>query len=237
MADIPVIKYNQAATAQLAANPRWWKEKEPEIYGHIFGYVRSLEQDQGARRLQWLQFARLYQNQSPVGFFSGVAPSGVGQTGLRDTPAVNVVKSCVDTATSKIGKAKPRPMFLTEDGDYRQQTRAKKLTQYMDGQFDVMGLYPAAAAVFRDGGIFGIGALKIFIDKDMGRVCCERVLPDEIIVDDAEAVYGRPRQLHQKKFLSREVLLEMFPKHALKISDAPLAFNASSRSSTTPDLV
>jgi hypothetical protein len=237
MADIPVVNYNQATQQNQRANPRWWVEKAAEIYMHIFGHIRSLEQDQGVRRLQWLQFARLYQNQSPAGFFSGVGNNSVGQMGLKDTPAVNVVKSCVDTATSKIGKTKPRPMFLTDNGDYKQQNRAKKLTQYMDGQFDLMGLYPKACSVFRDGCIFGTGALKIYIDKDLGTVACERVLPDELIVDDAEAVYGKPRQLHQKKYLSRDVLIEMFPAHKNKIIDAPLAFTTATRQAGTPDLV
>jgi hypothetical protein len=237
MADIPVIHYNKSAQNLANANPRWWTEKSQEIYQHIFGYLRSLEQDQGPRRLQWLQFARLYQNQAPAGFFSGVSQAGIGQSGLKDTPAVNVVKSCVDTATSKIGKTKPRPLFLTENGNYKQQSKAKKLTQYMDGQFDIMQLYAKAAAVFRDGCIFGTGALKIYIDKDAGTVACERVLPDEIIVDDGEAIYGKPRQLHQKKYLSRDVLSEMFPKHKEAIYEAPLAFASVSKSAGTPDLV
>jgi len=237
MADIPVITYNKTAQQAMRANPRWWGEPEKEIHQHIFGYLRSLEQDQGARRLQWLQFARMYQNQAPLGFFNGVANSSIGNSGLKDCPAVNVVKSCVDTATSKIGKSKPRPMFLTEDGNYKQQAKAKKLTQYMDGQFDLMGMYAKAAAVFRDGCIFGTGAMKIFIDQDAGMVTCERVLPDEIIVDDAEAVYGKPRQIHQKKYLSRDVLIEMFPHHTSDIMDAPLAFATAPRQSGTPDLV
>ncbi len=237
MGDIPVVTYNQAAQQENRANPRWWHEKAAEIYQHIFGHIRSIEQDQGQRRLQWLWFARLYQNQSPAGFFSGVNQNSVGSFGLKDTPAVNVVKSCVDTATSKIGKSKPRPMFLTEGGSYKQQRRAKKLTQYMDGQFDVMNLYSKACAVFRDGCIFGTGALKIYIDKDLGTVACERVLPDELIVDDAEAVYGKPQQLHQKKYLSRDVLIEMFPEHKNKIIDAPLAFTNAPRHAGTPDLV
>ena len=237
MADIPVIHYNQAAQQGHAVNPRWWGEKPSEVFKHIFGYIKTLEQDQGARRLQWLQFARLYQNQAPLGFFSGVAQGAIGQNGLKDVPAVNVVKSCVDTATSKIGKAKPRPLFLTTDGSYQQQTRAKKLTQYMDGQFDLMGLYAKAASVFRDGGIFGTGVLKFYIDKDKGSVACERVIPEEIVVDDAEAVYGTPRQMHQKKYVSRDVLREMFPKYEDEITHAPLAFTNAIRQSQTPDLL
>jgi len=235
MADIPVIHYGQST--EVSCNPRWWKEKPAEIFKHIFGYLRTLDQNQAARRLQWLQFARLYQNQNPVGFFNNVGSSSLGTNGLKDVPAVNVVKSCIDTATSKIGKSRPRPLFLTDDGDYSQQQRAKKLTQFMDGQFDAMELYAKAASAFRDGGIFGTGVLKFDVDHDRGMVNCEKVLVDEIKVDDGEAIYGKPQQLHQCKYINRDVLLEMFPKHEAAIKAAPLAFNSLPGQTTTPDLV
>lgn len=235
MADIPVIHYGQAE--QSSTNPRWWKEKPKEIFKHIFGYLRNLDQNQASRRLQWLQFARLYQNQNPVGFFNNVGASGLGANALKDVPAVNVVKSCIDTATSKIGKSRPRPLFLTDDGAYAQQQRAKKLTQFMDGQFDAMELYSKAAMAFRDGGIFGTGVLKFYVDQDRGIVNCEKVLVDEIKVDDGEAIYGKPQQLHQCKYINRDVLLEMFPAHASAIKSAPLAFNTLPGQTTTPDLV
>lgn len=235
MADIPVINYGQAA--ESSCNPRWWKEKQQEIFKHIFGYLRNLDQNQAARRLQWLQFARLYQNQNPVGFFNNVGASGIGAMGLKDVPAVNVVKSCIDTATSKIGKSRPRPLFLTDDGAYAQQQRAKKLTQFMDGQFDAMELYSKAAMAFRDGGIFGTGVLKFYVDKDRGMVNCEKVLVDEIKVDDGEAIYGKPQQIHQCKYINRDVLLEMFPRYENAIKAAPLAFSSLPGQTTTPDLV
>jgi hypothetical protein len=236
MADIPVIYYNKTAIEQ-SGNPRWWKEKPADIFKHIFGYLRNIEQNQAGRRLQWLQFARLYQNQNPMGFFNGVNTSTISAVGLKDSPAVNVVKSCIDTATSKIGKSRPRPLFLTDDGNYKQQTRAKKLTQFMDGLFDSIGLYSKAASVFRDGGIFGTGALKFYIDADKGMVNCEKVLCDELLVDDGEAIYGQPRQMHQRKYVSRDVLLEQFPKHKDAILAAPLAFTTLPGQTTTPDLV
>lgn len=84
MADIPAIHYGQAE--QSSTNPRWWKEKPKEIFKHIFGYLPNLDQNQASRRLQWLQFARLYQNQNPVGFFNNVGASGLGANALKDVP-------------------------------------------------------------------------------------------------------------------------------------------------------
>lgn len=236
MSEIKEVYYNQAS-AIMSPNARWWKEKPELIFQHVFGYLRKLEQNQASRRLQWLQFARLYQNQNPVGFFNNVQTSTLGAMGLKDSPAVNVVKSCVDTATSKIGKSRPRPLLLTTDGDSKQQRKGKKLTQFLDGAFDEMKLYSKAAGVFRDGGIFGTGFLKFYVDKNHGFVNCEKVLTDEVIVDDGEAMYGTPQQLHQRKYVSKDVLAEMFPEYRAQVMAAPLAFNTIPGQTTTPDLV
>jgi hypothetical protein len=62
--------------------------------------------------------------------------------------------------------------------------------------------------VFRDACIFGKGFVKVYAEGK--RVKCERVFPWEILIDDAEAMYGEPRQLIQRKFIDRQVLLESF---------------------------
>jgi hypothetical protein len=38
------------------------------------------------------------------------------------------------------------------------------------------------------------------------------VFIDEIMLDDTEAYYGEPRQMHQRKWLHKDVLAQMFPK-------------------------
>ena len=60
------------------------------------------------------------------------------QAGMRFNPNVmrlNVAQSQVDTITSKIGRNKPRPLYLTRQGDYMLRRKAKRLGDSMEGLF------------------------------------------------------------------------------------------------------
>lgn len=216
----------------------WWLQPQDKKHTMLIDYVKAIESDQAPRRLQWIQFARMYQNQNPQQYYSSLtnAASAYGAS-MSQWSSRNIVKSCIDTATSKIGKSKPRPVFLTEDGNYEQQKKAKSLTQFLDGQFDYMKIYSKGATVFRDGGIFGIGGLKFSVDTDEGTVECERVLIDEIFVDDADAVYGQPSQIHHVKYVSKSALAAKFPLLKDKINAAASAFQATNMRSYNADLI
>lgn len=216
----------------------WWSLPQDQKHAALIEYIKAVESDQSPRRLQWIQFARMYQNQNPQQYYSSLtnAASAYGAS-MSQWSSRNVVKSTIDTATSKIGKSKPRPVFLTEDGNYQQKQKAKKLTQFVDGQFDQMKIYSKGAQVFRDGGIFGIGGLKFTVNTDSGTVECERVLIDEITVDDADAVYGTPRQINHAKYVSKTALIAKYPKLASKINAAVSAFQATNMRSYNADLV
>lgn len=236
MAENKTIYFGEAGPVETI-NYQWWSLPEKEVYTSVIPYLKTLEQGQAYRRLQFIQFARLYQNQDPVGNLSANRLDNNITNPSNYWASYNVVRSCIDTATSKIAKAKPRPVFLTEGGDYAQQNRAKKLTQYLDGAFDQMKIYTKGAQVFRDGGIFGIGAMKFWFDKECGEVQCERVLIDEIMVDDSEALYGKPRQMHHRTYVSRTALAAKYPKHKAAIMAAPRALPDLPTQSTTPDLI
>jgi len=216
----------------------WWNFPTVEQRGKVLvDYLKALEMDQSARRLQWVQFSRMYQNQNPMQYYNSLSNSATAQGQVSQWSSRNVIKSCVDTATSKIGKNRPRPVFLTEDGDWSQQQRAKKLTQFTDGQFDAMRLYEKAAQVFRDAGIFGIGGMKFSVNTQAGSVECERVLIDEIFVDDADAVYGSPSQINHIKFVSKTALKAKFPGKEKIIDNAMSAFKPIHAQSRMGDLV
>ncbi len=216
----------------------WWQMKTEEGRAReLVSYLKAIEQDQAARRILWVQYARAYQNQRPDNFAASLLSGAAAATGTPPWSSRNVIKSCVDAAVSKIGSKKPRPLFLTEDGNYKLQQRAKKMTQVVDGQFDAIKIYSKALTVFRDAGVFGIGGLKFTVDTDAGTVCCERVVPDEILVDDTDAVYGTPSQLHHTKVVSRTALKAKFPNKAAMIDKATGAFRPVPTAGRQADLV
>lgn len=207
-----------AADNTIGIKSKWWFQDETDIHRHVYAVAQGIEKNQMYRETQFIRYARLYANMDIVGFAAGVFSRTANDYSFWNRISLNVIKSCTDTAAAKISKNKPKPQFLTEDGNYTLQSRAKKLTKYIAGVFDSADMYDIAQRCFIDACVWGLGAIKIFTDS--GQVKYERVLPHELLVDDAEGIYGKPRQLHQKKYVHREVLLDMFPEHGDAIMSA-----------------
>jgi hypothetical protein len=131
----------------------------------------------------------------------------------------NVVQSCVDTLAAKISSKKPKPMFLTEDGDWAAAQKAKKLNKYVDGAFYGLKVYDTTGMNFMDAGVFGTAFAKVF--SDSGKICVERVTPNEIKIDDADGFYGSPLTMYQIKAINKDVLIALYPKHEQAIKSAP----------------
>jgi hypothetical protein len=215
-------------------NPFWWQAPEKQAHEALHEYVKKLNNDQNYRATENLKHMRLYGNQEILGFALGQ----YSRTGpaVDNRVTLNVIQSMVDTVTSKTVKNEPLPMFLTDGGNFKEQRRAKKLNQFVEGQFYHNKVFQKTARMFVDACVFGTGVLKVF--RHGNEVCIERVFPNEIIVDDSEAVYGEPRQMHQGKWIHKEVLKQQFPKFKKQIDDArqellDQPFNMS----RTPDMI
>jgi hypothetical protein len=211
MADIQV-EYVGKGKDEVKFSSRWWKQKADEIHTHVFGVLKTLEERQSYRKTQNLKHARLYSNLDILGVYAGIYQPTSNDYMLPNRVTLNVVKSCVDTVSSKIAKTKPRPLFLTEGGNWQLQQKAKNLTKFLDGSFDSMNIYEEKQASFQSGAVFGTGGIKFIKDIQRKQVTCERVLIDEILVDDLEAIYGKPRSLYQTRLVSRDILKEMVEK-------------------------
>lgn len=189
----------------------WWKGNEDETASRVFSYIRALDTDQSYRTDENYRNIRLYGNLESFSLrnynFFRAEPSSASQNRVT----LNIIQSMVDTVVSKVTKNKPKPTFLTEGGDYSLQKRSQKLTQFIEGQFYACDFYAKQAQGFKDSCIFGTGFLKIY--REGADIKAERVFPEEIVVNDVEAVYGEPRSMHQKKFINKDVLKTMFPDH------------------------
>jgi hypothetical protein len=188
---------------------QWWKDEKNKSYESVFPYVKHLTNSQGYRDADNLRNMRLYGNFDMSGLQAyqyAVADQSYNTT---NRVTLNIVQSVIDTVVSKMTKSRPRATFLTDGGDYSLQSKAKKLTKFVEGQFYASNYYQNIEMAFQDACIFGTGFVKLF--RDDKQIKCERVLPSEIIIDDSESFYGSPRQMHQVKYIHRDVLKEMFP--------------------------
>lgn len=216
---------NGKQESPISNDRAWWKLNREEIASAVHGVVTFLDDNQSRRINQNQRSARLYGNMPLIGLNSrSSAKMATTQSSLSDRISYNVCQSAVDTITSKICKNKPRPMFLTSGGDYKIQRKAKKLDQFCEGVFYENKAYEMGELIFRDACVFDAGIVHVF--NHYGRVTHERVLSRELLVDEIEAQYGKPRQMHRVKNVDRMVLCDLFPEKRKAI----LAANAA-----TPD--
>jgi len=207
-----------------AIDLRWWKMPTKTMHHSIFTNFRRIEQNQIYRRQMNQNYMRLYNGMPPVAYNSNQYQVRNQQDILMaNRMTINVIKSCIDTATSKIGTMKTRPFFLTTEGNWGQQQRAEKLTSFFDGLYDELKFYEKSRKQFTDGCIFYAGFIKFFIDPIAKKIKCERVLPNEIVCDDLDGVYGEPATLYQVKLVDRQVMIEKYPKLVNEILKASAA--------------
>ena len=187
----------------------WWAQRDPKSAAVLAVAAGTALRDDSARRRNLnLLHARMYGNADIAGFGGSQYANGMTGTSPNQIPsrvAFNVVASCVETLASRIGKSKPRPSFLTSGGDWTMQQKAKNLTKFMDALFNETKVHNVAKPVRLDAYVFGTGAMHCFIGSD-GRLQAERAFIDELFVDDADGIYGVPRQLIRRKLVSRRAV-------------------------------
>lgn len=219
-------------------NQYWWDQDEKTLYKDLFALYKSIEQNQTPGIQNSLDNYRLYGNLDSVGLdYYNYNRTANTSNSLK----LNVIQSCVDTVTNKISKNNPRIKFLTTDGDESQQSTAKKLNKFIDGQFYKTKIYEKGQMSFRDAAINGDGIIKTYRVKN--EIRAERIIPLEILVDDNESLYGTPANLYQKKWISREQLLADYPDFATEISmaktqaDADYSSFRPTNGTKTPDMI
>lgn len=107
----------------------------------------------------------------------------------------NVIRSCIDTLTSKIASQKVRPFINTVNGTFREMQVAKQAQDFFDAVYDEQNVNKAVTQAFTDSCIFDKGI--IYIDRDQKSV--NRILPWQVFIDPREASYGRLTQIAWKQ--------------------------------------
>lgn len=219
---------------------KWWEAKTPDMRANqMLTTAAYLKETQQYRYRQTAIYARLYGNQSLYSFAGSNISKMDQNSGLpQERPTFNLIQSVTDTLVSRITQSRPQPVFLTDNGDYKQRNLAKKLNNFILGEFYNCKTYELAAIAMRDALVAGTGVVHVFETPD-NRVGMERVLLTELLVDPNEAMYGEPRRLYRMKLIDRDVLLANFPKLKDKIEMAAKAYpdNSADSSKTVSDLV
>lgn len=219
---------------------KWWRaDSKNELAEKLISTAAYLKEGQQYRYRQAGIFARMYGN-LPLFNFVGNNMSKMSQANSLpiDRPTMNVVQSCIDTLVSRITQSRPRPVFLTDNSDYKERNLAKQLNNFIVGELYQTKGYELGPLMLRDAAALGTGCLKIFENQD-NKVAIERKLQTELYVDPNDALYGNPRQFYELKLVDRDVLAENFPKYRSKIESAEQAYpdNAGESARTISDQV
>ncbi len=249
---IKVTKSDRSSRAQVSVKTKggiegtrgfnWWAARSKgELCSQVLETASFLKQQQDYRYRQASVHARLYGNM-PIGIWGSTHLSTTRNHNANllpiDRPTMNVVQSCIDTLVSRISQSKPKPMFLTDGGDYKQRRLAKELNAFSAGELYQTKAYEHGETVLRHAATLGTGVLKVF-ETDDCRVGVEPVLATELLVDQNDAFYGMPRSMYQLKLVDRSVLAAMLPSERSMIQKAENAYpdNGADAQKTVADQV
>ena len=172
---------------------------------------------------QNLFHAKLYANRN---FFSlkGVSSTLMVSNILSDTSiGENIVQSNIDALVAKITKRDVLPKALTRAGDVEQQEKAENLNSFIQGLIYQTKTNSVATDAFTNSCVFGSGFIKVYTETNLDgskKVGIKSVCPDEILVDEADGKYGKPRCLYEIKFYTRDKMMNLFPKFKAEIKQA-----------------
>ena len=199
----------------------WWETGVDDCHDELMGVINELNGNHYDRMLANLDYLKVYSQRryDLQDFRQGVVKTASYALDKRDDMRMrlNVTQSMIDTITSKIGKNRPRPMYLTEGGDYTLRTKAKMMGRMMEGLFLQSKLYDIMPKIFQDSCIFDLGVLKIY--QENGKIYVERVFANEILWDMDDALYGEPQSLYQVKKVHKSYLLDRFSGFSSEINN------------------
>jgi hypothetical protein len=203
----------------------WWNAgSKKELAEKLLGTVGFLKEQNLYRYRQASVYSRLYGNMPLFGAV-GTNLTKIGNSNQlpMDRPTMSVITSCVDTLISRITQGRPRPIFLTDNGDYKARNLAKQMNSFIAGELYQTKAYEKGPIMLRDASVLGSGVLKVIKGPDK-KVGLERRLCTELLVDANDGIYGEPRQLYEIKLVDRSVLANAFPKYRSSIEKAEQAF-------------
>ena len=210
-------------------NNFWWQqENEMEMGNLLTELIEQLREDHRGRHSLNMDMLRMY-TQRDYEMLDRVDPHHRMTSNADDyRMRMNVVGNIIDTLVSRIGKSKPKPMYLTKRGDYKLRQNARRLTDVMEGIFYQTNIYDVMPKVFQDSCIFDIACMKI--GREGKELFVERVFPNEILWDLNASLYSeQPPSLHQVKQIPLETLIMHFPER-----EEELRFAASSIGARSP---
>lgn len=110
---------------------------------------------------------------------------------LLKSAYTNVIKSVIDTLTSKIAAQKVRPFFNPVNGTYKTRQVVKNIQTYFDGIYEKCNIHELMADAFRDACIFGKGYM--YVNPITYKI--QNLKPHTVAYLNSESKYDSPKRM------------------------------------------
>jgi hypothetical protein len=212
-------KFARGRETNNRTKKRWWNcEGDPTH--EIVSAIEIIDQQQATDRESLAHWFRMYSNR----LSASLSGRYYSEIEYGDRVRYNLIKSVVDSIVSHIGSTPVRVVYSTYR-DWEAARRAEKLARFTAGQFYALRQYELAPQVCCDGCIFGDGYQHVWADARTARIMSERVLPDELICDEADGRAGKPRTLYRVKEVSRDWAIDKWGDSVDLLRNAGLVRN------------
>ena len=199
----------------------WWNAQGDEISKRVFAAIGQIHESDSGRIQNNLRYLKLYTGKDNLQLQTTNHIQRVMQVraAVKDFTKLqmNVIQSCIDTLHAKICKQKQRVRFLTDGGSWASQRKAMKADKFVFGTFHNLDVHNVNKKVTVDSYIWGSGFGHVYskVKGKKVKLFCERVFPDEIVVDPEDGVDGNPRTLYRIKPVAADLLRK---KYGSKVS-------------------
>lgn len=178
--------------------------------------ISELKSIQSNRYAKYIRNFRRYENtpyislsvkeSQTVGYYTD---QGYGEEDTLNSPNVNVIKSVIDTLTSKIAQSKVRPYLNCINGSFKDIQIVKQAQQYFDQMFDMQDVNRLVSEAFRDSCIFDTGVL--FVDESTNQI--KKALPWQVYFRPSEKTYGKLTRIFYEQ---KDYPVSLIPEKYLK---------------------
>lgn len=197
----------------------WWTaQNDKDLLSQGLSTTEYLKRTNATRIRQASIYTRLDCGKPLYNFMASNATLDSSNQMPIGRPTANVVHANTETFVSLLTQDKPKPIFLTDNGNYKERLLAKEANAFIQGELFRTEAYDKVRIMIKDGGVIGDGFLKVYPKHN--KVHIDRVLQTELLVDFLDGYYGHPRQLAHLKMIPRSVAYEEFPKGAQYIAQA-----------------
>lgn len=193
---------------------------DAEIALRVVAKATSIERWGWSNRYASLVYSRYMSGRSNVGAYAysmNARPYSVSLAVDGATwrpPAYNAIATCGDVYATRIFKNRPFiDVVPLAEGGFKGRIRAKRMTKFSDAVFEATKFWETAEVIGADAMEQGCGVVKVHGDPNKkNSVAISRVLADELLVDDSEALYGEPHSMLQRVFMHKRDLMAMYGK-------------------------